>query len=491
MVKAPQNLVKAVERLNPQAVLLLDTNTIMDYPRLESYEIAAQGPSLLVVPEVAYSEVMNIANRKGTSESKRQKAWRAIHAMDRLLSHNIRNGIELTNGHWVITAKSPPRPKLENMSAEEYLLWKNLKEFDTTLLRLADACVEDIPDTRTVLVTSDKDLTRAARVKGVPACPLPDLRSPEGAERLLADVRPSEVVSVDDIASVLDSAEKRPVKIAMTLEGIDSEGERLIARGIARLAYDGEAYSLRWTYRYTDADKLDATSLLEMIGNTGFMPVENLDFMGKNAETIPEEVRRFACAMLESAGWAQMWHQAEVGALARAAYAVIDREPGFGFGWLDGNYSLQSPLARARLAFTYMEAVHWGYYCGGGRLPWAWQSDGKDIEDDIKDLYYEYYNRCEDLMNLTTYDFDTFMSLYRDAFEMYIVLVDKVGKLEFTTEGKFGLTQETDVKLSWARARGEPVGDPELGLRWLLNVALDSWPIGHTREEEFSYNPFP
>ena len=55
-MKTPENVVKAVERLKPQAVLLLDTNILMENPRLESYEITVPGPFLLVVPQVVHNE---------------------------------------------------------------------------------------------------------------------------------------------------------------------------------------------------------------------------------------------------------------------------------------------------------------------------------------------------------------------------------------------------------------------------------------------------
>ena len=484
-MKTPENLVKAVKCLNPRAALLLDTNTIMDYPWLKSYEFAAPGLFLLVVPEVVYSEVMGIAKRKETDQNKRQRAWRTIEAMDQMLGHRVKNGIELANGHWVITVETPARSRFDEMSIEEHLVWKNLGEVDAALLRLASACAEDIPDTRTVLVTKDKDLTRVAGAKGVLTCRLPDLSSTKELEALLPDVRPSEVASIDDITSALDPMKKRPVKIAMTLEGVESGEEYMNARGVGRLAYDGAAYPLRWEYRYKDAEKLDASSLFEMIGKTGDMPIERLDFMGENVEGIPESVRLFACSMLKEAGWADTWTHVQAGLLARASTEKYLR-----FVWPDGNYSLQSPIARVRIAFAYMEAIHWGFYCcrKNRKLEWAYQSDGQD--DGTVDLLEDYFGRCEDLMNLTadniaTY-FSTFSHLYQDAFEMYRELADKVGRLRVRRKQ----APEGSLDILIDRVPGRPEEGPESGLKWLLDVALDSWSIGQTREGEFTHSPF-
>ena len=481
-MKAPENLVKAVERLDPQAILLLDANTIMEYPRLEKYEIAAPGPFLLVVPRVVIGEVLKISKRKRTDENKRHRALRTIRAMDDVLLPGVENGVKLPNGHLLITAETPTRPKFEDMSIEDHHAWTNEGEVDTALLRLADACAEYVPDTGVVLVTGDKDLKREAILKGVSVCTLSDLRSTKELRALLSNARPSSVAS-NDVDTNIDSTEKRPVKVALTLEQLDGEGEYLIAHGIGRLAYDGKAYPLRWTYRYKDAEKLDAASLFEMIGNTGDMPIERLDFMGENVEGIPDSVRRFACSMLEEAGWPDTWTQVTAGMLARTV-----TEKNLGSGWLDGSYSLQSPIARVRIAFAYMEAVNWGYYCCRDKLEWAWQPEGQDEE--TVDLFYDYFNRCEDLMNLTADNISTYFStladLYLDAFEMYRELTDKVGRLRVRTEQ----TPEEGLRMSIHRVPGKPKDDPESGLKWLLDVALNSWSIRQTREDEFTHSPY-
>ena len=75
-MEAPENLVEAVNRLKPRAMLLLDTNTIMDAPWLQSYEINAPGPFLVVVPRAVDNELMSV-RRGGKDERTRQKASRA------------------------------------------------------------------------------------------------------------------------------------------------------------------------------------------------------------------------------------------------------------------------------------------------------------------------------------------------------------------------------------------------------------------------------
>ena len=59
---APENLMDAVSRLKPRAILLLDTNTVMDAPKLDSYDINSPGP-LLVIPLVVDNELLKLGGR--------------------------------------------------------------------------------------------------------------------------------------------------------------------------------------------------------------------------------------------------------------------------------------------------------------------------------------------------------------------------------------------------------------------------------------------
>ena len=507
-MKAPENLVQAVERLKPQAVLLLDTNILMDFPKLESYEIAAPGPFLLVVPEVAYSEVMNITKRKGTDERKKQKARRTIRAMDEVLGHGVKNGIELANGHWVITCETPARLRFEDMSIEEHLLWKNLKEVDTALLRLSDACVEDIPNTRTLLVTRDKNLTRSARVKGVPTCPLPDLHSPEGLQKLLTGVRLGGVASIDDIATELDPAEKRAVKVAMTLKELRGEGDDMIARGSGRLTFSDEEYSFDWKYPYKNVERVeDLDSLFEILGNTD-MPIENLYFEGEDEERVPEQLRLFACSILEDAGWNDL--DSTINATLFWS-EILDEGIEWEWFWHRGLYSLLSPQIRIRLAFMYMEGTLWGY-----SQPILSDEIRQPLDelDDLSQLCKEYIKCCKAMIS---YALPSLPSK-RETHDMFNRAIAKEmtkdvtkygdGAADFIAEYDGDDNEDTDrngtgynsigdayLKAFHAyKALSEHLGHQtdclDSGLMWLLNVASDSWTVGQTREWESSYRPF-
>ena len=489
-MKAPENLAKATERLEPQAILLLDANTIMDYPQFVTHEIAGPGPFVLVVPQVVDNELLSLTFHNDPKT--KQKALSALSQLQGLYRQgNPASGIDLANDRWLIVVRAPRPTGPEGIPLEEDQVQRYLGLVDAALLRLVDACKEDIPGAKTVLVTKDKDLTHVAMSRGLSVCTWPELRLPETLDKLLTpdEPRSGPVQDIDaHFSSSLDPSEKRPVSIALTLEEIRSEDDYLVAKGYGRLGYDEKVYRFRWTYPYKNAEKLDSASLFEMIGKEGGMPIENLDFLGENEERIPEPVRRFACSMLEQAGWADLWLHTMGGMIWRSIES--DKELRFarmGKGWLEGNYSLQLPLARARLAFAFLEAVHWGFYCGGGRLEWAWEPDAKDEE--ITDLFCEYINRCEKLMNSDNVqeNLDSFADLFLDVLEMYKELAGKAGKLRVE---RLVDTEEEGVGLSIGRVPGVPEARTESGLKWLLDVVLDSWAVGHTREEDFMYSPF-
>ena len=178
--------------------------------------------------------------RGGKDERTKQRASRALNVVDAIFRRgNPVNGIELENGHWVITVKTPNPSSPREMSIEDDQNWGNLGRADTAFLRLAHSCAEDVAGTPTLLVTRDNDLRGVARVEGVPTCPLRHLRSPEELEGLLADHHSGGLADVGaDFSSLLDSNEERPVEIALTLEELKSEGEYLIASGAGRLTYD-------------------------------------------------------------------------------------------------------------------------------------------------------------------------------------------------------------------------------------------------------------
>ena len=176
MMEAPENLVAAVRCLKPRAMLLLDTNTILNARRLDSYEINAPGPFLLVVPLVVEGELMGL--RYNQEPQTRKKASRACKETNNLYAQgDPADGIDLGNDLWLVTASSPKTPDSDSVEDEQVL--RNLGKVDTALLRLAIACEKDCPDTRVLLVTGDNDLTRVAKTRGLTACALRDLRSSE------------------------------------------------------------------------------------------------------------------------------------------------------------------------------------------------------------------------------------------------------------------------------------------------------------------------
>lgn len=318
-MEAPDNLVEAVNRLKPRAVLLLDTNTIMGNRQIGSYEIAAQGRFLLVIPRIVNNQLMNISIG-AVDQRKRRRAKAALRVIDQMIERgSLVEGIDIGNGRWLVTATVPNVPDSSDISLEDRQISSILGAVDEALIRLAEVCSRGLPDTPTLLITADMNLIRSAKYKGLRTCRLSSLRSHEVLAEMLLSNRPQEVAVPDSLQfPPLDPSEEQPVRIAMTLEEISSEDDYRIARGSGHLTYDDVRYPFRWRFPHSDIGKAWDAHMAEireedddvqfynslpwdMVHDEEVMPVENLDYMSAD-ERIPERVRRFACRMLEDCG---------------------------------------------------------------------------------------------------------------------------------------------------------------------------------------------
>ena len=436
-MKPPENLERAVERLNPHAILLLDTNTIMDYPQFASHMIDAPGPFLLVVPQVVDYELLGLTFNNDPET--KQKASRARKHLGKLYERgNPKDGIEVGNDCWVMTVRTP-RPGPGDTPIEEDQIWRYLGQVDAALLRLVDACAEVLPETRTLLVTKDKDLTHVARSQGRAVCPWPKLRKQEILDELLGDSRPDSMGDIDShFSSLLNADEERPVKIALTLEELKSEGDYLIASGIGSLTYDKTTHPFRWVFPYRNVGKAeDFDSMWEIAQDAGSMPVENVDFMGAD-EKIPEQVRQLVCIVLEES----------------ATYAI---GPG---------PSLQSPHTQVRLVLGFLFGMEWGTYSPIQHPELL--SKGPDelaAYDRVCALHNQY---IRSLLDGTAENVgDTYISVFRSHEQLDSLL---------------GIEPPDYDELVMATL--------ESGLSSIIYDALDTWSVGETQERELGYRPF-
>ena len=439
-MEAPENLVDAVNRLKPRAILILDTNTLMENPRLGSYEINAPGLFLLIVPRIVVNELTSL-RRGGKDEQTRRKALRACNVIDELYERgNPINGIHLGDDRWLITASSPRLPDPSRLDDEQ--VRRILGKGDDALRRLAEVCTEGCPGTSTLLVTRDRDLTRVAKSQGLSASPLPSLRSREALGEIL-DIRPGEKTDID-FNALLDPDEERPVQIATTLEELRSEGDDLVARGSGRLTYDERRFPFRWTFPYNMAVykgfwTLDSHELSEMA-----MPLDNVDFMGADEE-IPERVRDYVCQMLDDA----------VGP--------------------DGDGSLQSPLTRIRRWLPYFTGM--GMMRGFDTL-YDLAQQMQYLQE--QGLSPEQMEKCQELMTEHNRHMQSLLDgtaasvgrAYRSVFQSSEALDDLQGREE-----------DYDPE--------NGIFDLDTSLIEFLDTALDTWSVGETREAEYTYYPWP
>ena len=278
-MKTPKNLVDAVNRIRPRAILLLDTNIIMNDPRIDCYAVREPGPYILVVTQMVERELKGLS-RGGSDKETIQKATRALASLHNLYAlSDPSTGIDLGSGRWLVKASVSVRADTDGRA--DQLILKKLHKVDAALLRLVETFEQDCPNTTTVLVTEDQLLTLIAILKGQSVLTYSDLLSHKALDTILDEARPTKAREVD-ISDLLNLEEERLVEIAFTLEELRRDGDYSIARGSGRLIDGDTRHPFRWTFpyedfaHYKDLWKIDIHELDDSI----VMPVENIDFMG-------------------------------------------------------------------------------------------------------------------------------------------------------------------------------------------------------------------
>ena len=437
-MKTPKNLVDAVNRIRPRAILLLDTNIIMNDPRIDCYAVREPGPYILVVTQMVERELKGLS-RGGSKKEDIQKATRALASLHNLYAlSDPSTGIDLGSGRWLVKVSVPARA--DTATRADRLILKKLRRVDAALIRLVETFEQDCPNTATVLITEDQLLTLIAILKGRSVLTYSDLQSHEVLERTLGEASPSKAQEVD-ISDLLNPAEERLVNIAFTLEELRCDGDYSIARGSGRLIDGDTRYPFRWTFpfedfaRYKNLWEIDIHELNDNI----VMPVENVDFMGEH-EKLTEPLKRLVCYKLEESG-----------------------------GWSSSVPSLQNPntIFRFNLVWHTAMAMLKGVPFG----PRAEVHKQNLAEEEVK-RYDKLSSRHDQLMQcLVVGSARDFASEYRSVLQ---------------------LNEEIEKLLGWEEEYDPEFGpwDLESALSELLNISLGTWSVGETHTIEEAYIPF-
>ena len=433
-MEALEKLGDAVNRICPRAILILDTNTVMNPPRLESYEIGGSGPFLLVVPRIVDLQLMSV-KRGGKDERTRQKASRSYSYLGKLYDRgNPATGIDLGSDRWLITVNTP---KLDSDSLEDDQVRRNLGRVDASLLELTRACAQNLPSTSTLLITEDMALTRQSSTEGVVACELARLRSSESLQELVPYTSPNKPLDIEaEVAATVDPNEERLIRLTTTLEELRSESEDLVARGSGRLTYNDERFSFRWTFPYKNLAIYNfSTDEIPISSEYAVMPIENVDFMGADDE-IPEGVRRYVCSMLE-----------------------------------DEHESMALQLPLTRILWYLQFHIGFAFQKGEPYGPRA-ETHKRGLSPEAAKKYDELsIQHDQNMQSLFDRSAKSVGSVYRAVFE-----------LNETLENILGWDEEYDLASGpW---------DLETSLIEFLDDALGTWAVGDTREAEYTYRPF-
>ena len=434
-MEAPKNLVDAVSRLKPQVILVLDTNVVMNNPRLDLYGNEVPTPFILVVPHVVELELRGL-KRGSKDKGTREKASRALDSLATLYAQgDASTGIDLGCCRWLISVNVPKN--MDSNAQVERLIHKKLGNADAALLKLAEICQNEFLDVLTVLVTEDQSLTLVAILKEQSVFSYSDLQSSGALEELLGTTRPSKVRDLD-ISELIDFDEERPVKIALTLEELRSDRDYLIGRGSGRLTDGEERYPFRWTFPYQNLAFFNfSKDEIPLSSEYAVMPLENVDFMGAD-EGIPEGVRRYVCSMLED------------------AYESKD---------------FQSPITKVRSSMLFN--THMGITRGGVPFDYPLSEEQKQGRKPEEAEKYEELRIAHNQHVSSLFDgsADNIGEAYRTAFQ-----------LSEAIDSLWGSSLDEDYdEFNW---------NVELSLIEFLNVALEAWVVGETREAEYTFRPF-
>ena len=343
--------------------------------------------------------------------------------------------IDLGNGRWLVTADSPKSPN--SSSPEDEQIRRILGKVDHDLKKLADACVQDCPDTRTLLITRDKNLRIVARADGHSVISVSNLRESEVLEKVLWDTISGEPTdSKDAFEKYINSDGERIVNIRMTLEELRSEGDYFIARGSGRLTDGEEHYPFRWTFPYKNLATYNLSEdEVPISSEYAVMPLENVDFMGAD-EGIPEDVRRYVCSILEDE------HESK---------------------------ALQTPITRMLWYLNFHTAM----------AMLKGQPYGYRAEVHKRGLSPEEAERYDKLSSQHDHHMQ---SLFDGS-------AKSVGSVYRTV---LELNEELEEILGWDEGYDLVSGpwDLETALTEFLDDALGTWSVGETREKEYPYKPY-
>lgn len=305
------NIKELVDAKHPPAVIIVDTNVLMDNRDFSKWQTGLVDP-VFVLSYSVLLELVKLKDRKSKSgvdkhEESSDKARNAIESWLGLsdMGH-MDKGIYLKDVGWLITVKPPPKDAIEPELDKLIIVKETFHTSDTSLHLLHTELTKSLPDTPVIFLTGEKALVAFIRSFGPLAyC------SQSFPLQLSAWITTKRLLPIIDPDKELDEAVKRlekdAIRVQLTLtgkrldkdykfespEGVNRRGA-IIAEGHGVIHHPetgniGFTWRLPynpWTSKVLATDALTGEPDLydRQPGNAGVWHVPSLDFLGRGMD---------------------------------------------------------------------------------------------------------------------------------------------------------------------------------------------------------------
>ena len=220
-----QNIKKLVDDNKPRAILLVDTNIVMNNPIITKWETDLIEP-IYIFPQVILSELEYLKDKAKKNDAETpEKSKEAIRRFGSFAdTGNIDKGIHTNNVGWIISIIEPDSSLINPALAEKETIKKAFGESDAKMIILffeVSKCFKHLP---VILLTNDKNLSNLAKVQGFLTHEVPEF--PLQLDKWLANKELQQPIDFDQVLRDINKEAKTytwTVEATMLSKRYDSE----------------------------------------------------------------------------------------------------------------------------------------------------------------------------------------------------------------------------------------------------------------------------
>ena len=271
---------KLVEEKRPPAILIVDTNVLMNEPDFSKWGTSI-GKPIFVLSDMIIIELEYIKAKP----EKREKAIKAIKSVNILFKRGkIADGIFIEDVGYFISTPTPKADQLNPELAQLDDIVKAFKRSDTKFLLLTRECDQFIPNIPALFLTGEYNLFHIMQANGIPSYMFEGFPM-SGIEEI---IKKSLIKPIDwdkELADMQVTTKQNSIVVEATLISYGSapkwlgKGSLVIAEGYG-VVYDGSKNrSFLWTIPFYPRNIISIPKSSEE--NTLDLPSIYLDFLGE------------------------------------------------------------------------------------------------------------------------------------------------------------------------------------------------------------------